>query len=365
MESMVMEKLFGGIYKGKKVLITGHTGFKGSWLAFWLQSLGADLYGIALPPPTKPNHYDLLDLKINSFIQDINELSKLREIFTSIKPDIIFHLAAQPIVRLSYKEPVNTYMTNIMGTVNVLEAARYIPNLRALVVITSDKCYENKEWIWGYRENDPMGGEDPYSSSKGCAELVINAYKKSFYNSSENALIASARAGNVVGGGDWAQDRIITDLVTTANIGKTVYLRYPNATRPWQYVLEPLSGYLTLGWQLLLNNREYEGSWNFGPHADNNISVLELVKESQKCWKKIKIDFDKNENPHEAGFLMLDSSKAVRFLKWGPVWKIKKTVGYTIDWYKEYYENGKIVSNVILESYIDDAQQLNISWSKT
>lgn len=364
MESVVMENLFGGMYKGKKVLITGHTGFKGSWLVYWLQLLGAKLYGISLPPPTIPNHYDLLSLEIVSYNHDINDLFKMKEILQTINPDIIFHLAAQPIVRLSYSDPVTTYMTNIMGTVNILEAARHVTNLKAIVAITSDKCYENKEWVWGYRENDPMGGRDPYSSSKGCAELVLNAYRKSYFDTTENTLVASARAGNVIGGGDWAQDRIITDVVTAASYRKKVYLRFPNATRPWQFVLEPLSGYLTLGGQLLLGNREYAQGWNFGPYVENNISVLDLVKASQEYWNKIKIDYDKNPSPYEASFLMLDSSKAIKLLNWKPVWGVRKTIENTIKWYRSYYEKNIIITNEILNCYCIDATECGLKWTK-
>ncbi len=366
MEKLEITQLFGGIYKGKKVLVTGHTGFKGSWLTYWLKQMGAEVFGLALDPPTQPNHFDLLQMDMKSYIQDISDTVKVKEVLLEINPDIIFHLAAQPIVRLSYQDPVSTYMTNIMGTVNILDAARYLTNLKAVVIITSDKCYDNKEWIWGYRENEAMGGKDPYSSSKGCAELITNAYRNSFFNGTtdNSVLIATARAGNVIGGGDWASDRILTDIVTTVSTSSSVFLRYPGATRPWQYVLEPLSGYLTLGWHLLMGGGIYAEAWNFGPNAENNVSVLELVKEAQKNWDKVIFDFDKGNHPHEAGFLMVDSTKAFKLLKWEPVWGFSKTVEKTINWYKNFYEKRTVITEEVLLSYILDASQKDIPWSR-
>lgn len=363
MENLDLEKLFNGIYKNKKVLITGHTGFKGSWLALWLQKLGAKTYGIALEPPTEPNHFNLLNLDITNFTQNICEYSKVEEILKEIDPDIIFHLAAQPLVRLSYKTPLETLSTNIMGTANVLEAAKKLKNLKAIVAITSDKCYENKEWVWGYRENEKMGGQDPYSASKGAAEIIIASYRNSFF-SNNSVLIASARAGNVIGGGDWAEDRILTDIINATTATKSVYLRFPKATRPWQYVLEPLSGYLCLGQQLLNGKKDFAEAWNFGPSNDNNVCVLELVKEAKLNWNIVNYEIDKNEHPHEAHFLMLDSTKAEKLLKWKSVWNFKTTVSQTISWYKTYYENNKVVSEDILFKYISDAQKNNIEWSR-
>jgi len=364
MESVVMENLFGGIYKGIKVLITGHTGFKGSWIALWLEKMGAELYGISLEPPTQPNHYDLLSLNIQSFTQDINDYNKLNTIIKNISPEIIFHLAAQPLVRQSYSEPLYTLETNIIGTANILESVKNLPDLKAVVVITSDKCYENKEWVWGYRENESMGGKDPYSASKGCAELITSAYRNSFFAESNGALICTARAGNVIGGGDWASGRIISDIVEAVSNSSKVFLRYPNATRPWQYVLEPLSGYLTLGWKLLKGEKDKADAWNFGPNMENNVTVLELVKEAQKTWDKILFDFDKNNNLSEAGFLMLDSSKAIKLLDWHPVWGFSKTVSYTMQWYKEFYQNNKVISEKILTDYITSAKELRLVWCR-
>jgi CDP-glucose 4,6-dehydratase len=369
MENLEINKLFGGIYQGKRVLVTGHTGFKGSWLALWLKKMGAEVYGLALDPPSQPNHFELLKLDIKSYIQNICDLSRVKVILEEINPEIIFHLAAQPIVRLSYQDPVHTYMTNVMGTVNILEASRKLLNLKAIIVITSDKCYDNKEWIWGYRENESLGGKDPYSSSKGCAELVTSAYRNSFYNvpinsTKKSVLIASARAGNVIGGGDWASDRILTDIVSAASDSSSVFLRYPGATRPWQYVLEPLSGYLTLGWNLLKGKIEFADAWNFGPGSGNNVTVLELVIEAKKSWNKISFDFDKGEHPHEAGFLMLDSTKAMKLLQWQAIWGFSKTVEKTILWYKCYIENQDVISESTLIEYIHDARIKDVPWSR-
>jgi len=283
--------MFNNIYKNKKVLITGHTGFKGSWLALWLKELGAEVIGYALKPPTTPSHYELLtqqptdNLNIISIEGDIRNYIKLNEIFQSYKPEIVFHLAAQPLVRYSYINPVETFETNVMGTINVFEACRNCESVRAIVNITSDKCYENKEWVWGYRESDPMGGYDPYSASKGCAELVTSAYRNSFFtpsypltDSPPRVLLASARAGNVIGGGDWADDRLIPDIMRATAKNESVIIRNPKATRPWQHVLEPLSGYLLLGQKLLEGRKEFAGGWNFGPDDESNITVENLIE---------------------------------------------------------------------------------------
>ncbi|MCR4941540.1 MAG: CDP-glucose 4,6-dehydratase, partial [Campylobacter sp.] len=339
-----MQKLFSSIYHNKTVLITGHTGFKGSWLAFWLKQLGAKVIGYSLPAPTTPNHIGLLNLDIDEEIGDIRDLPHLDKVFNAYKPEIVFHLAAQPLVRLSYEDPINTYETNVIGTLKVFEACRK-SNVKAIVNITSDKAYENKEWIWGYRENDPMGGYDPYSSSKGCADLLATSYRNSYFNlhdykTKHNTLLATCRAGNVIGGGDWAKDRLMTDIMLSVSQGKKVSIRNPHATRPWQHVLEPLSGYLLIGQKLLEGKKEFADAWNFGPNDEGSISVKEVVENVKTHWDKIKFEINQDPNqPHEANLLKLDCSKAHNLLNWHPVWDSKITFEKTVRWYKNYYEN--------------------------
>lgn len=378
MENLVMQTLFGGIYKDKTVLVTGHTGFKGSWLAYWLHQMGAKVIGYSLKAPTTPNHFELLqnnsqftilNSQLISVIGDIRDLEKLNQTFEAYKPDIVFHLAAQPLVRLSYENPIETYETNVMGTLKVFEACRKT-NVKAIVNITSDKAYDNKEWIWGYRENDPMGGYDPYSSSKGCADLLANSYRNSYFNVQEykkthNTLLASCRAGNVIGGGDWAQDRLITDIMLSVSQGKKVNIRNPHATRPWQHVLEPLSGYLHIGQKLLKEKVAFGEAWNFGPSDEGSITVEEVVKHVKKHWDSIDYEINKDPNQlHEANLLKLDCSKAHILLKWQDVWDSKMTFEKTVKWYKSYYEEDKnILTQNDLESYITDAKAKNIEWA--
>ncbi len=365
-----MKSLFSSIYKDKTVLVTGHTGFKGSWLVYWLNQMGAKVVGYSLEAPTTPNHIELLDLDIVSIIGDIRDLEKLNKIFEEYNPEIVFHLAAQPLVRLSYENPIETYETNVIGTLKVLEACR-TNGVKAIVNITSDKAYENKEWIWGYRENDPMGGYDPYSSSKGCADLLVNSYRNSYFNKKDyknthNTLIASCRAGNVIGGGDWALDRLITDIMISVSNNKKVSIRNPFATRPWQHVLEPLSGYLHIGQKLLEEKVEFGDAWNFGPSDEGSITVEEVVKNVKKHWNKIDYEINKDPNQlHEANLLKLDCSKAHILLKWNDVWDSKKTFEKTVKWYKSYYEEDKyILTEDDLNSYIEDAKAKKIDWTK-
>jgi len=363
-----MQRLFGCIYKGKTVLVTGHTGFKGSWLSYWLEQMGAKVVGYSLEAPTTPSHFELLNLKMTSIIGDIRDLERLKQVFNEYKPDIVFHLAAQPLVRLSYENPIETYETNVMGTLKVFEACREA-NVKAIVNITSDKAYENKEWVWGYRENDPMGGYDPYSSSKGCADLLANSYRNSYFNINEykkshNTLLASCRAGNVIGGGDWAADRLLTDIMLSVSEGKKVSIRNPHATRPWQHVLEPLSGYLHIGQKLLQEQVAFGEAWNFGPSDEGSISVEELVKKVKKYWNKI--DYEINQNPeqlHEANLLKLDCSKAHIQLKWKDVWNSEVTFEKTVTWYKSFYEAQEIQTQQNLQEYIRDAKMKKIEWA--
>lgn len=331
--------------------------------------MGANVVGYSLKAPTSPNHFELLNLDIESIIGDIRDEKKLEDAFAKYKPEIVFHLAAQPLVRLSYEAPVDTYETNVIGTLKVLEACRK-HKVKAIVNVTSDKCYENKEWIWGYRESDPMGGYDPYSSSKGCVELLTSSYRNSYFNSEEykkshNTLLASCRAGNVIGGGDWAKDRLMTDIMLSVSQGKIVSIRNPNSTRPWQHVLEPLSGYLHIGQKLLEENIEFAESWNFGPSDEGSITVREVVENVKKYWNSLDyvVNQDKNQ-PHEANLLKLDCSKAHIKLNWNNVWDSNTTFQKTVEWYKNYYENGKIETKENLESYIIDAKKRNVGWTK-
>ncbi|MDX1685467.1 MAG: CDP-glucose 4,6-dehydratase [Saprospiraceae bacterium] len=365
-----MEPLFGGRYKDLKVLITGHTGFKGSWLALWLTQMGAEVYGYALDPPSDPNHFKILDLNVKDRIGDIRDIDKLKAFVGECKPDIVFHLAAQSLVRLSYSDPVSTVSTNVIGTLNLLEACKSESSVRAIVNVTSDKCYENKEWIWGYRENDRMGGYDPYSVSKGMAELMTSSYRRSFFNLEEygkthNVLLASARAGNVIGGGDWAEDRLIPDLVRTASSGEKVGIRNPLATRPWQHVLEPLSGYLLLGWQLLDGHTSFASGWNFGPGTESNLRVGDVIDQAIDHWPDIAYEITSDDRAHhEANLLMLDCSKAARLMNWKPVWDFDETISRTIGWYRRYYEDDHVGSVGDIHDYVREAQQKNLVWTE-
>ena len=365
-----MQNLFGGIYKNKTVLVTGHTGFKGSWLVYWLNKMGAKVIGYSLEAPTTPSHIELLNLNIISIVGDIRDLEKLNQTFEIYKPDIVFHLAAQALVRLSYENPIETYETNVIGTLKVFEACR-IAKVKAIVNITSDKAYENKEWIWGYRENDPMGGYDPYSSSKGCADILASSYRNSYFNTKDykikhNTLLATCRAGNVIGGADWAKDRLITDIMLSVSQGKRVSIRNPKATRPWQHVLEPLSGYLQIGQKLLEEKLEFSDAWNFGPSDERSITVEEVVKNVKKHWDKIDYEINSDLNQlHEANLLKLDCSKAHILLKWRDVWNSQTTFEKTVNWYKSYYEENKnILTRQDLDSYVHDAKDKDLEWTK-
>nr|WP_298994340.1 CDP-glucose 4,6-dehydratase [uncultured Polaribacter sp.] len=339
-------------WKSKKVFLTGHTGFKGSWLSLWLQSMGAIVKGYSLEPNTTPNLFSSANVSENmdSEVGDIRDLSQISKSMTTFNPDVLIHMAAQPLVRLSYQEPVETYTTNVIGTVNVLEAARKCSNLKAIVSVTTDKCYENKEWDWGYRENEPMGGHDPYSSSKGCAELVTSAYRRSFFNTKDTASLASARAGNVIGGGDWADDRLIPDILNAFENEKPVIIRNPLSTRPWQHVLEPLSGYLVLAQELYKNGDKFAEGWNFGPKDEDCKPVNWILDKMVAYWGDgAKWELDKNNNPHEAGFLKLDCSKASNRLKWQPKWNLEETIKLIIRWHQIYVNGGDVREQCLKE----------------
>jgi CDP-glucose 4,6-dehydratase len=329
-------------WQGKRVLLTGHTGFKGSWISLWLQSLGAQVTGYALAPSTNPSLFEIADVAqgMTSVIGDIRDLTNLQAVFAKHKPEIVIHMAAQPLVRHSYQNPVETYATNVMGTVHVLEAVRNTPGVKAVVNITTDKCYENREWVWGYRETEPMGGFDPYSNSKGCAELVSAAYRSSFFNANNYDLhgvaLATVRAGNVIGGGDWAQDRLIPDILTAFEQGKKVEIRNPHAIRPWQHVMEPLRGYLTLAEQLFERGPIFAEAWNFGPHDEDAKPVGWIVEQMSALWVgDAQWQVDTSDHPHEAHHLKLDISKARSLLDWHPAIRLKDALALIIDWSKQ------------------------------
>ncbi len=333
-----------GFWKDKHVFITGHTGFKGGWLSLWLTSLGAKVTGYGLEQSSEPNLFSTLGLNTvieKSYIQDVRDLTRLKESVGKARPDILIHMAAQSLVRYSYKNPVETYATNVMGTVNVLESVREVDSVRATLVVTSDKCYENKEWIWGYRENEPMGGHDPYSNSKGCAELVVAAYRQSFFAETSHTVsprsVATARAGNVIGGGDWSSDRLIPDAIRAFEAKQPLSIRNPLAQRPWQHVLEPLSGYLALAQALFEKGHAFEGGWNFGPEDSDNRSVQEVIELLIRQWGDLAKWRQIDWNPfHEASLLKLDCSKAKSQLAWTPRWNLELAVKRVVEWQRAY-----------------------------
>jgi CDP-glucose 4,6-dehydratase len=335
---MVMNLEF---WQDKKVFVTGHTGFKGSWLSVWLQILGAKVVGYGLPPHTQPCLFDLAQVRdrMTSIVGNVRDLDHLVKTIKKHQPEIVIHMAAQALVRESYKNPAETYAVNVMGTVNVLEAVRQVGGVKALVNVTSDKCYENREWVWGYREHEALGGYDPYSNSKGCSELVTSAYRNSFFHpkdySQHGVGIATARAGNVIGGGDWSSDRLIPDILKAWQTGQKVVIRYPHAVRPWQHVLEPLSGYLTLAEHLYSDGASYGGAWNFGPNESDAQPVGWIVEQMANLWGK-EADWiqETSLQPHEANYLKLDCSKARSQLKWQPKLDVKTALAWVIDWTK-------------------------------
>ena len=342
-------------WSGKKVFITGHTGFKGSWLSLWLQQLSAEVTGYSLPPPTNLNLFEIAQVAqgMTSIIGDIRDGPMLADAMRQAAPDIVIHMAAQPLVRRSYADPVETYSTNVMGTVHLLEAVRQTPSVRAVVNVTTDKCYENKEWVWGYRENEPMGGFDPYSSSKGCAELITVAYRNSFFNSLKHSehkvALATARAGNVIGGGDWAEDRLIPDILRAIQNGQSVNIRNPHATRPWQHVLEPLSGYLTLAMTLYTHGTDFAEAFNFGP-AEKEVKPVQWIVEqiTQQWGDSAAWNLDSGNHPHEAHYLRLDCSKARAMLGWQPRWHLSQALEATIVWHRAH-QGGQDVRTLCIE----------------
>ena len=334
--------MFNQIFNKRKVLVTGHNGFKGSWLSLWLNLLGAEVSGISLEPETNPNHWNSLNLKLaNEFLININSYGDLDLALKKIKPEIIFHLAAQSLVKEGYKSPLKTWETNVMGTANLLECANNIDSVKAIVVVTTDKCYENKEWIWGYRETDRLGGKDPYSASKASCEFVVESYRNNFLKS-KKIKYATARGGNVVGGGDWSNNRIIPDAIRSLLNKDSLLIRSPFSTRPWQHVLDCLSGYLLLAENLIVDGDSFSRAWNYGPDDESNKSVEDVIKELKKHLPKLRWDSNKNENFGESIQLHLDSNLARKKQKWEPVWDFNKTIFKTAEWYDYWINEGKI-----------------------
>lgn len=365
--------MFNNVFRDKKVLVTGHTGFKGSWLAEWLTILGAKVTGYSLYLPSEPCHFATLDLerRMDSVMGDILDASKLKKVFASVKPDIVLHLAAQPIVSTSIKDPVTNYMTNVIGTLNVLEAIRETDSIRSSVIITSDKCYENVEWEYGYREEDRLGGKDPYSASKACAEIVFRSHFRTYLSEMKSLRIATARAGNVIGGGDWAKDRIVPDSVAAWGRNQKPIIRSPYSTRPWQHVLEPLGGYLSLAANLLQQKDGLNGeAFNFGPPAEVNATVEALLKELQKTWKSPGWTIETSQlAKKEAGLLKLSCDKALARLSWRPVLNFGETAEFTASWYRDYYANSKAnvseLTNRQINTYCELAKKRGLMWAQS
>ncbi|MBF9040341.1 CDP-glucose 4,6-dehydratase [Rhodobacterales bacterium LSUCC0387] len=351
-------------WQGRRVFITGHTGFKGSWMSLWLQKLGAELTGYALPPPAGPSLFNEASVAehMTSCQGDVRDANALTVSIQAASPEIVFHMAAQSLVRVSYQNPLETYATNVMGTVNLLEAVRATPSVKAVVIVTTDKCYENREWVWGYRENDPMGGYDPYSSSKACAELVSSAYRSSFFNvqdyDSHGVGIASARAGNVIGGGDWAEDRLIPDILAAFEKNKTALIRNPGAVRPWQHVLEPVRGYMLLAERMFCEGPFYADSWNFGPNAEDIRPVSWIAENMAKLWGGCaQWDIDPSEHPHEAVSLKLDISKARDSLQWQPRLELRDALKLVVEWSRKRQSGVDV--RALTEQQISNYQELD------
>jgi len=360
------------LFKNKNVLVTGHTGFKGAWLCLWLIKLGANVTGLSIDIPSKPSHFTTakIDDKIRDERLNIRDGEALKVLIKDVKPDFVFHLAAQALVRPSYISPVETWQTNAFGTINLLESLRQYQHPCVAIFITSDKCYDNKEWVWGYRETDALGGPDPYSGSKGAAELAIRSYVKSFFPDDGPIKIGVGRAGNVIGGGDWARDRIVPDCVRACSKNKILEMRNPKATRPWQHVLEPLSGYLNLAFMLSQNNKIHGEAFNFGPPDQQNNSVGELVEVMSQNWDKVRWKDVSSlyGGPYESKLLKLNCDKAIHELNWHTVWDFKTTVYETVAWYREYYENqNKVIDNFSLlqiDKYIGAAKSQGLLWAQ-
>jgi CDP-glucose 4,6-dehydratase len=355
---------FADCFRARRVLITGHTGFKGSWLALWLHQLGAVVTGISLDPETSPSHWSMLNLPIADRRCDVRDFAAVRDVMSAAEPDVVFHLAAQSLVRRSYQSPLTTWSTNVMGTASVIEAARSQSTVRGLIVVTTDKCYENQERRLGYRETDRLGGHDPYSASKASAELVAASYRRSFFSDDLAPLLATARSGNVIGGGDWSADRLIPDLIRAIEQRSSLEIRSPTATRPWQHVLDSLSGYLILGQRLLDGDRDCATAWNFGPECTDNRSVAEVMDILGQMWPVSRWHLTRQSQPHESTLLHLDSSKARRVLEWQPVWDLKMAVRRTAEWYQAWLADRYVSSRDQLASYVREAERMGLGWAR-
>lgn len=357
-------KQFADVYRGKRVVVTGHTGFKGSWLSLWLKQLGAEVVGISLAPETQLNHWNLLNLEltVKHHELDIRNAIEIARVFKAAQPEVVFHLAAQPLVRRSYRDPLETWSTNVMGTANVLEACRQTRSVRAILAVTTDKCYENQEWVWGYRETDRLGGHDPYSASKASSELVAASYRSAFFHTENAPLLATARAGNVIGGGDWSEDRLIPDLLRAMAARQSLEIRSPNATRPWQHVLESLSGYLLLVQKLIEGDENFHGPWNFGPDRSGNRTVAVVLNRLLTHWPQMQWHQTASPQPHEANLLYLDSSKAHAQLGWRPLWSLDTALEKTADWYRAFQSSQTAISAQQLAQYVEAARSAQLGW---
>ncbi|HUF81701.1 MAG TPA: CDP-glucose 4,6-dehydratase [Burkholderiales bacterium] len=353
-------KLFSDAYRGRRVLITGHTGFKGSWLALWLRELGAEVAGIALDA-IQPSHWHLLALDTADHRQDIRDAARVRVLVESVRPDIVFHLAAQALVRRSYRDPLENWSTNVMGTANVLEACRHAASVRAIIAVTTDKVYANRDDGREYREADRLGGHDPYSASKAACELLVESYRCAFFGNG-GPLLASARGGNVIGGGDWSEDRLVADAARAIAAGKRLLIRSPNATRPWQHVLECLAGYLLLGEKLLEGRHEHASAWNFGPDTTDNRTVAEVLELLRRYWPELSWEQSSEPQPREARLLSLDHGKATALLGWRPVWGLDRALEATGAWYRHFLARGVANSRAQLAAYVDSARAAGATW---
>lgn len=355
--------MFGDLFRHRRVLVTGHTGFKGSWLSLWLQELGAQVTGVALAPVSTPSHWNVLRLDMASREIDVRDSAALAAAVREARPEIVFHLAAQSLVRPSYDDPLQTWSTNVMGTANLLEACRPVSELAGVVVVTTDKCYENREWPWGYRESDPLGGHDPYSASKAGAELVAASYRQSFFRSPGSPLIATARAGNVIGGGDWSQDRLIPDLVRAMSDARALEIRSPRSTRPWQHVLDSLSGYLALGARMLAGDASVAQAWNFGPGPEANVTVEHVLARLTAYWPELRWQLATAGQPHESVLLYLDSAKARAGLDWRTAWSLDQALEATASWYQVHAASGASSSHAQLRAYAGSARAAGMHWA--